>query len=174
MQMRKLLFLLPLGFSFAQAEAAHQQTAPSQTRFVLQVPSGAKSILVHLDGYTSTASVLSGVREVVLSVKLAPTGIECSFEQHSGGTTTTNSLSSQTPITFKPWPKAQSSLSLRLNEWNSLWEGKSNTKATVKLSGKTATSSTFTLNSEKLTLQVLFSPKSSDKIKGNIQPPRLP
>ncbi|WP_135228270.1 hypothetical protein [Deinococcus fonticola] len=142
--------------------------APQELTAILNVPAGAKTMVLNFDGTTHPQTVFSGIRQLVIHVIATPNEVRYSWRQAQGKTSTESSSSHKSTFSFIPAPALKRTFKPALNTWTPLWTGQQEFGPTFTFGYRKR------LMIEELTLNVLFTKVSAERINEHLQPPQKP
>ena len=116
--MQKLLFLLPLTLCDVEAAPVN---APKELTAILNVPAGAKTMVLNFDGITNPPTIFKGTRQLVVQIIATPEEVRYTWKQKSWNDSPESSSSHQGKFLFTSIPAAKKMFKPPLNSWTPLW-----------------------------------------------------
>ena len=163
--MRKLLFLVPLSLGVSQAK-----TAVSSTTLVFQVPVGAKTVVVELDGDSRVSPIIGKSGKFAVNVALSASGVRYAYAMKDDTVSSEVTSETQTNLKYTPFTRKQLRFAPSLNTWTSLPLGEALSRWKITFGNGQG----LRKKNNQLSLSVLFTQKPTEKVREGLRPPQKP
>lgn len=137
---------------------------------MFKVPAGAETMVIEMDGTTRVQSLLGPTASLPIHVVLTPSGVRYAYNLKSDGDNTEFRNETQVNLEYTPFAAKQLAFSPALNTWASVPLGKAMKRWKITFGAGQG----LRKESDKISLNVLFTQKSAVNVKDSLRPPEKP